>query len=147
MKKIFEKHRELIVYVIVGGLTTLVNYAIHFSMRFLGINYYFSLSGAWLGAVLFAYFANRIFVFESKAKGKSALREFALFIGARVLSYGIELLLSYILIDLAHADRFVFCYEQTVIPIGELVVKTLCQIFIIVSNYIFSKFVIFRKEN
>ena len=63
MKDFFKKHRELIIYIIVGGLTTVVNYIIHFGLRFLGANYYIALSIAWLGAVLFAYVANRIFVF------------------------------------------------------------------------------------
>ena len=148
MKKLFEKYRELIIYVIVGGLTTIVNYIIHFGLRALNINYYVALTAAWLGAVLFAYFANRSFVFESKAKGKAQLKEFSLFISARVFSYGLEMLISFIFINCAHADRFVWQPEfiETVIPVGELIVKTVAQVIIILSNYVFSKFVIFKKD-
>lgn len=148
MKEIFKKHRELIIYIIVGGLTTVANYIIHFSLRFLGANYYVALSVAWIGSVLFAYVANRIFVFESKTKGKAQVKEFALFISARVFSYGLELLVSFIFIDLAHADSFVWQpdFVDTVIPIGELIVKTSAQVVIVLSNYIFSKLVIFKKD-
>ena len=148
MKKLFEKYRELIIYIVFGALTTLVNYIIHFAMRFIGADYYISLSLAWLGAVLFAYITNKIFVFDSKAKGKEALREFALFIGARVFSYGLELVISFIFIDLAHADRFVWTpsFTETVIPAGELIVKTFAQVFVVIANYIFSKLVIFKKK-
>lgn len=148
MKDFFKKHRELIIYIIVGGLTTVVNYIIHFGLRFLGANYYIALSIAWLGAVLFAYVANRIFVFESKTKGKAQIREFALFIFARVFSYGLELLISFIFIDLAHADSFVWQpdFIDAVIPMGELIVKTVAQVVIVLSNYIFSKLVIFKKD-
>lgn len=148
MKKLFEKYRELIIYIVFGVLTTAVNYIIHFALRSLGANYYLALSVAWAGAVLFAYITNKIFVFDSKSKGKEALREFALFVGARVFSYGLELVISFIFIDLAHADRFVWepSFIQTVIPAGELIVKTFAQIFIVLSNYIFSKLVIFKKR-
>lgn len=148
MKDFFMKHRELIIYIIVGGLTTVVNYIIHFGLRFLGANYYIALSIAWLGAVLFAYVANRIFVFESKTKGKAQIKEFALFIFARVFSYGLELLISFIFIDLAHADSFVWQpdFIDAVIPMGELIVKTVAQVVIVLSNYIFSKLVIFKKD-
>ena len=148
MKKLFEKYRELIIYIVFGVLTTLVNYVIHFGLRALNVNYYLALSFAWAGAVLFAYITNRIFVFNSKVKGKEAFREFGLFVGARVFSYGLELLLSYIFIDLAHADNFVWepTFIDKVIPIGELAVKTFAQIFIVLSNYIFSKLVIFKKK-
>ena len=148
MKDFFKKHRELIIYIIVGGLTTVVNYIIHFGLRFLGANYYIALSGAWLGAVFFAYVANRVFVFESKTKGKAQVKEFTLFIGARVFSYGLEMLIAFIFIDLAHADSIVWQSDfiDAVIPTGELVVKTVGQVIIVLSNYVFSKLVIFKKD-
>lgn len=148
MKKLFEKYRELIVYVIVGGLTTLVNYIIHFSLRAININYYVALSAAWLCAVLFSYLANRIFVFESKAHGKAQIKEFILFIGARLFSYGIEMLISFIFIDCAGADKLLWQpdFIEKTIPIGELLVKTGSQVIIVISNFIFSKFIIFKKE-
>ncbi len=148
MKAFFNKHRELIIYIIVGGLTTVVNYIIHFGLRFLNANYYIALTVAWLGAVLFAYFANRVFVFESKAKGKAQVKEVGLFFGARIFSYGLEMLISFIFIDLAHADSIIWQpdFLDTAIPLGELVVKTGAQIVIVLSNYIFSKLVIFKKD-
>lgn len=148
MKKLLEKYRELIIYIVFGALTTLVNYIIHFALRSFDANYYVALSFAWAGAVVFAYITNKIFVFNSKAKGKEALREFGLFVGARVFSYGLELVISFLFIDLAHADRFVWelSFTETVVPAGELLVKTFAQIFIVLSNYIFSKSVIFKKN-
>ena len=148
MKKLFEKYRELIIYIVFGALTTVVNYIIHFALRSFDANYYVALSFAWAGAAAFAYITNKIFVFNSKAKGKEALREVGLFVGARVFSYGLELVISFLFIDLAHADRFVWepSFTETVIPAGELLVKTFAQIFIVLSNYIFSKSVIFKKN-
>lgn len=148
MKKLFEKYRELIIYVIVGALTTTVNYVIHFSLRSVNVNYYIALSAAWLCAVLFAYAANRIFVFESKVRGKAQIKEFILFIGARLFSYGIEMLISFIFIDCAGADKFIWQpdFVENAIPLGEILVKTGSQVIIVLSNFIFSKLVIFKKE-
>ncbi len=148
MKKFFEKHREAIIYIIVGFLTTLVNYVIHFTFAYFGAGYYFCVSVSWLGAVLFAYVTNRAFVFKSKTKGKRKLKEFLMFIGARVFSYGLEMLISFVFIGCVHADRFVWTppFFDAALPIGELTVKTVSQIVIIFSNYVFSKLVIFKKK-
>ncbi len=148
MKKLFEKYRQLIIYIIVGGLTTVANYIIHFGLRAFNVNYYIALTVAWFGAVIFAYAANRIFVFESKSKGKEQIKEIILFFGARIFSYGIEMLISFIFIDCANADRFVWQPEfaDAIIPVGELIVKTTAQVIIVFSNYVFSKLVIFKKD-
>ena len=74
MKDFFKKYRELIVYIIVGGLTTVANYIIHFGLRFLGANYYVALSAAWFGAVIFAYIANRVFVLKARQKARHKLK-------------------------------------------------------------------------
>lgn len=148
MKKLFEKYREIITYVIFGGLTTVVNYVIYFPLRRININYEAATFIAWLGAVLFAYAVNRAFVFKSKAKGKAALREFLLFVGARVFSYGAEALTMYIFMDVINVDRFVLSvsFFENPLPVGEFGAKTIAQIIIIILNYLFSKLVIFRKK-
>jgi putative flippase GtrA len=148
MKKLFEKYRELIVYVFFGVLTTLVNYIIHFSLSFLGANYYICVSVAWLGAVIFAYATNRIFVFDSKTKGKAQIKEAGLFFSARVFSYGIEMLIAFIFIGCLHLDKIVWTvsFSEAPLPLGEFIVKTVSQVIIVISNYVFSKLVIFKKE-
>lgn len=148
MKKLFEKYREIIVYVVFGVLTTLVNYIIHFSLSFLGANYYICVSGAWLGAVIFAYVTNRIFVFDSKTKGKAQIKEVGLFLGARVFSYGLEMLIAFIFIGCMHFDKITLSvyFMEAPLPLGEFIVKTVSQVIIVISNYVFSKLVIFKKN-
>ena len=148
MKKLFEKYRELIKYVVCGVLTTVVNYVVHFALRAVDVNYYISLTVAGVFAVTFSYFANRIFVFESKTKGKSAVKEFFMFLSGRVMSFLIELIISFIFIDCLNFSRFVWTpdFINSEIPVGELFVKTFCMGFVVVTNYIFSKLVIFKKK-
>lgn len=142
MKKLFNKYREIIVYVIFGGLTTLVNYLIYFPLRHFDVNYVLATTIAWAGAVLFAYVVNKIFVFKSRERGLRALREFLLFVGARVFSYGAEVFIMYMFIDVMHIDSFVW----REMPVGELIAKTVAQVIIVILNYVFSKLVIFRKK-
>ena len=69
---LYKKHKEIINYVIVGGLTTIVSMVLFYgsTWTFLDGNNAFQLQIAnvisWVGSVLFSYVANRIFVFESK---------------------------------------------------------------------------------
>lgn len=148
MKKLFEKYKELIKYVVCGVMTTVVNYVVHFGLRAAGVNYYISLTVAGVAAVTFSYFANRIFVFESKTKGREAVKEFFMFLSGRVISFVLELAVSFVFIDLLHADRFIWTpdFADFKIPVGELFVKTFCMGFVVITNYLFSKLVIFKKR-
>lgn len=59
---------ELIRYILTGGMTTAVNYGLFFLLNAFSVNYLLSNSIAWLGAVLFAFYANRQVVFHSRGK-------------------------------------------------------------------------------
>lgn len=143
IKDFLKKYKEIILYVLFGGLTTVVNYIIYFTCtKALHIGWSPATLFAWIGAVLFAYVTNRIWVFESRAKGFSAVFfEFVKFIGARLLSLGLEWLTLKLLIDILHMDLWVW-HD---LPLGEFVAKTIAQILVIIANYVFSKWIVFRK--
>lgn len=143
IKDLLKKYKEIILYVLFGGLTTVVNYIIYFTCtKALHIGWSPATLFAWIGAVLFAYVTNRIWVFESRAKGFSAVFfEFVKFIGARILSLGLEWLTLKLLIDILHMDLWAW----RDLPLGEFVAKTIAQILVIIANYVFSKWIVFRK--
>lgn len=143
IKDLLKKYKEIILYVLFGGLTTVVNYIIYFTCtKALHIGWSPATLFAWIGAVLFAYVTNRIWVFESRAKGFSAVFfEFVKFIGARLLSLGLEWLTLKLLIDILHMDLWAW----RDLPLGEFVAKTIAQILVIIANYVFSKWIVFRK--
>lgn len=88
---------------------------------------------AWVVGVLFAFFTNKLFVFESKSwKPSVAGREFIGFVGARILSFVAESVLMFLMV--------------TVLSWNELVAKIIVGVVVIVINYVFSKLFIFRKE-
>jgi putative flippase GtrA len=131
---LLRKHREILLYLIFGGATTLVNFIFYAVASFgLGLSAWLSSIIAWVFAVSFAFVTNKIYVFESKTKDKIGLaREFSLFIGARIASGAINTALMYIFVD--------------ILAFNELVMFALCQIFVIVFNYVASKWLIFRKD-
>ena len=143
IKDLLKKYKEIILYVLFGGLTTVVNYIIYFTCtKALHIGWSPATLFAWIGAVLFAYVTNRIWVFESRAKGFSAVFfEFVKFIGARLLSLGLEWLTLKLLIDILRMDLWVW----RDLTLGEFVAKTIAQILVIIANYVFSKWIVFRK--
>lgn len=144
IKNVLTKYKEIILYIVFGGLTTVVNYIIYFTCtEALHIGWSPATVAAWIGAVLFAYVTNRIWVFESRAKGAKAIAyEFVKFIGVRLLSLGMEWVTLKLLLDILHMD--VFLWHD--LPAGEFIAKTIAQIIVIIANYIFSKWIVFRKK-
>ena len=134
IKALCVKYKEVLLYLIFGVLTTAVNYIIFtVCVLWFPVDVYVSNIIAWIGAVLFAYFTNRSIVFASAAKGaKELFREIVAFYGARFFSLLVETALMFVFIDLLH--------------INEFITKLILQVVVIVLNYIFSKFLIFRKK-
>ena len=83
--------------------------------------------------VVFAYWTNRTFVFKSQNKdGQAVGKEFVSFIGARVATEVLELVLMYVMVDCA--------------SINEYASKLVCQVLVIVANYFLSKLWIFKEK-
>jgi len=127
--ELYKKNKQVINYLIVGGLTTLVSITSFALFELIIDNYIVNTILSWCVAVLFAYVTNRIFVFESR-KNK-ILPEFIKFISCRLLTLGSEVLVMYILVDL--------------IGINEMISKILVQFIVVVLNYILSKIIVFKK--
>jgi len=128
---LYKKYKEIINYLIFGGLTTLISivtYALF--AKVFNIDYLISNVLSWIIAVLFAYITNKIFVFESKSKKN--IKEITSFFFFRIVSLLIEMIILYIFVDMLHID--------------DLVTKIIAQIIVIVSNYVFSKVFVFNKN-
>ena len=144
IKTLFQKYKEMLLYLLFGVLTTVVNYIVYFSAKALGLNYQLSTVLAWILAVAFAYITNRIWVFESKSKGaKAILKEIVLFVAARLFSLLLELLIMYIGMDLCNANEYILHIFTRTFPMGEFITKTVAQIVVILANYIASKRFVF----
>ena len=61
-----ENTKEIISYVFVGIMTTLVNYIVYFVLLMIHCHWLVANSISWFFAVIFAYYANKKYVFESQ---------------------------------------------------------------------------------
>lgn len=137
MKKVFDlykKYSEIINYLIVGVLTTLVSIVIYavFTKVF-HVNYMISNVISWIGSVSFAYVTNKVFVFKSKCDNDmDVLIEIYQFFKYRVFSFIIDILLMYLFVELVNID--------------DMIAKIIVQVIVIVLNYVFSKLFVFKKK-
>lgn len=130
MKKVLQRicSKELVRYVFTGGMTTAVNYVLYFFLMALSAHYLAANSMAWLGAVLFAFFANRHVVFHSSGDG---WREFGAFFSLRLATLAAENLLLFILVSCLGA--------------GTAIAKVLVSAITVALNYGACKYGVFRE--
>ena len=133
--ELYKKHKEIINYVIVGGLTTVVSMALFYgsTWTFLDGNNPFQLQVAnvlsWTGAVLFSYIANRLFVFESK--NPKIFKELIAFISSRVITLLLDMGTMFLLSSVLHIN-----YNFS---------KIVAMVLVTVGNYVISKIFVFKK--
>lgn len=133
IRKYWDKYKDVILYLIFGGLTTVVNIAVYWiCVHVLGTGVMFGTVAAWALAVLFAYLTNRTMVFHSSAAGAQAvLKEIVSFFGCRLGTGVVDWVIMFVFV--------------TVLRFYDMIVKIAANIIVIVLNYVLSKFVIFKK--
>lgn len=133
------KYREPIVYIIVGGIVTLVDYAVYsILVKYAGLGVTPSNVIAWIAAVAIAYVLNRKYVFESKTEGRDAIiKEAAEFTLGRLFSGVVVIVLVPLLMWMG--------ITQTVFGVEGFVAKIAASIIGLTLNYFISKFWVFKK--
>lgn len=136
IKELYKKYKEIINYLIVGGLTTAISLAAYYLcvFTFLNPNSPTQLQIAniisWIVGVAFAYFTNRKYVFESKETNK--LKEASKFVGSRITTLLLDMLLMWL--------------GVTILKFNDKIIKLISQVLVIVGNYIISKIFVFKKK-
>lgn len=133
--RLFEKYKEIIAYLVVGVLTTVVNFAVYYLPGVRNIDSATVRNTvAWVAAVLFAFFANRKFVYtESTAGRRVTWGEFAAFVASRLFSLIAENVIIFLV-----ADVFRLLSAE--------IVKIPTSVIVVVLNYITGKLVFKKKE-
>lgn len=141
IKALLQKDREVLLYLIFGGLTTAVDWGISFLLyHFLGeaidqnrLLIHAADAVAWVCAVLFAFFTNRVWVFRSERKGfLPVLGELVPFAGGRVVTFLLQ--------------EGIIALFYGVLAINKYAVRVGAAILVIVLNYFISKLLVFRKS-
>lgn len=138
IKALCIKYREIIVYIIVGGLTTVVSWAAKFAWNFIfygGTAYPTELQAVilstveWIAGVAFAYPTNRRFVFQSQ--DPEIFKECTKFVLGRVSTYILSVVLNVVL---------------TWLGVNVYVTTFIAAVVVFISNYVLSKLLVFRKK-
>ncbi len=132
---LYKKHEEGINYLIFGFLAFVLNYILYFLFAdAIAMHYMAATVLSWVLTVVFAYWTNRTFVFKSQNKEAGAVwKEFVSFIGARVATEVLEVVLMYVMVDMA--------------GINDKISKLVCQTIVILANYVLSKIWIFKDSS
>ena len=132
---LYKRYKEIVNYLIVGGLTTVVSLGVYYGcvLTILDPEVAVQLQAAniisWIAAVTFAYFTNRKFVFESKNENK--LKEATAFYGSRVTTLLMDMGCMFLMV--------------TLLGWNDKIAKLIVQVIVTVANYVLSKFIVFRK--
>ncbi len=150
IRTLYKKYKELLVYGLFGVLTTLINLLSFYGLSLManrGENAYLYINAvAWLVAVVFAYITNKWFVFRSRRWSiKVISKEIPAFFGARIFSFLIEEIGLWAFVEFLGFQGVITTVWGMQIT-GELVAKLLLALIVIILNYFFSKFVIFRQK-
>lgn len=140
--------KEIISYLFFGVLATVVNIFCFqlFSLIFGEDLYLLNNILSWIITVAFAFVTNKLWVFESKSWQFSVIKtEIAGFTVARIFSLVLEEAGLYLLIDIVKLKNVEFNVLGFLIT-GALISKVIMQVIVVLSNYIFSKFIIFKKK-
>jgi len=133
------KYREAILYVVCGGFTTLVTWFTYAAFVWLGLELNVSNILSWICGVSFAFVVNKWFVFESKSlENVTVVKELSMFVGARIFTGVIAWILFPILLAIG--------LNQTILGTEGLLAKIIVSIIEIALNWIFSKYMIFKKK-
>lgn len=146
IKAFVKEHRQGVLYLVFGGLTTLVSiltFAL-FNALLGDENYLLSNLISWIIAIVFAFFTNKHLVFASRSNDRrTLLSEGGKFLGARVFSLGLEEIILWLMLDIFAMNSLVILSVIT----GELIAKTVATLVVVIVNYAISKFIIFNKKS
>lgn len=134
IKYLYTKYKSIILYLIFGAGTTLINIASYYVMyNLLAVPNVPSDIVAWIVSVLFAFVTNRRYVFEqTDNSAHRLLRDFVSFVGCRIATGVLDVVIMYLAVDLMRWNGLVW--------------KIISNILVVVLNYVASKYFIFKKE-
>lgn len=134
LKALFIKYYDILVYLIFGVLTTVVNYLVYLPCyNILGFSSSVSNMIAWAVAVVFAFVTNKPLVFRSHDWSAGVVvPELIKFVGTRIGSGGLETLILLLAVDVLGMNGNVW--------------KLITSVLVVILNYVGSKLLVFRKK-
>lgn len=136
IKALCVKYEEIIAYLIVGVLNTIVSWAAWFLLAYTVLdakvmwqNVVLSVV-SWVVGVVFGYVMNRKYVFKSKEP--NIMKEFLQFSGGRVSTWALDAVMMVLLVN--------------ILSINEAFSKIFVSVLVMIGNYLLSKLFVFKKK-
>ena len=166
IKDLCKEHREILMYLIFGVLTTFVGWGVYFAALWIWkgafslpaedttsklylIGYTVAQVIQWIAAVLFAFFTNRAWVFTDADKTVSLPIQLAKFSAGRAATFFVDYFVT-LLVAIGAAALFPSFTSVSFIGkefnLCEIGAKILAAVIVIICNYIFSKLFDFKKK-
>ena len=139
IKKLYNKYKEIVNYLIIGVLTTIVSLVSFYLIRIFvftsdsQIDIQLANVISWILAVLFAFVTNKKYVFESKSTGYQKFLEMIKFYVSRLTTLGVEMFVMWLL--------------TSPLKVDDMISKIIVQFIIVILNYVFSKLFVFKKKH
>ena len=134
VQELYDKYESVILYLIVGAMTTAVSLIAQYIPAFIGLPTEVNTVISWVCAVTFAFFTNKVWVFKNNSNERSDwIRQAFSFYGARVVTLLLEIGFMSLTVRVLHQNEYIM--------------KLIAQVFILILNYLFSKLVVFRKKS
>ena len=161
IKELFNRYREIVMYLIFGVLTTVVSMATYFGTLWFGErimlispdNAKFNLVRIvaeilqWVLAVLFAFFTNKKWVFKDADSSVSTGTQLLRFSTSRLATLGLDALITlgtvWILLALGYQAITLLGFAIS----ADLIAKLAASVVVVISNYILSKLFVFKANN
>lgn len=137
IKELCKKYEEIIVYLIVGVLTTIVSWGACWVAEVLGLDSQIEWQNAvintigWVAGVLFGYVTNRKYVFKST--NPQIMKEFISFAGGRVSTWILDIVIMYVAVNLIQMNYW----------IAKIFISS---VLVMIANYVLSKLFVFKKK-
>lgn len=134
IKDLIVKHKAFIFYGVFGVLSTLINWGTYYlCYKIIGLPNIPSTIIAWVLSVSVAFITNKVWAFESKSFEKKVLiREMWTFFSTRLATCALDVLIMYVTVDLLKWNALLW--------------KMISNVIVILLNYVFMKFVVFKKK-
>ena len=163
IKNIYQKYKEIILYLVFGVITTVVSLAACYATLKIGALFIgddpstaaemmLDVAGStvqWVSGVLVAFFTNKKWVFTDADQDISTARQLVVFAGGRVVTFFIDYVVTFFgalaLSALLPSWRCVVLLGKE-LNINELSAKLVAAVIVVISNYFFSKFLVFKSK-
>ena len=136
-KELLKKYEEIITYLIVGVLTTIVSWVTCWVFEITLFDPQVGWENAvintfgWVAGVLFGYVTNRKYVFKST--NPKIMKEFTSFAGARISTWILDIVIMYVTVNMIQMNYW----------ISKIFISS---VLVMIANYVFSKLFVFKKD-